>query len=468
MIKKLMLILILLCAQLPAQAELESRGVYTPNFFAELLDAEMYSDEMLYIVGVGGFIFVNVADPDNPKFKSRYNPGSIYTRFYNGKAAGNLAAGAARRDGLYLINIGQLDNPKLHAIYSLSNEKSQYKNISYESVDFKNNTAYAAIHGAGLEVIAISDPKLPRHIKIVNEPKNAWDVFIDGSLLYVADGDGGLKIFSLTDPRNPRFISTIATSGPAFEVIVENKLAYVAMGASGMDIIDVADPQAPKHLSQFEIPSGILNHLNYDDGFIYAATWDLILTIDVSNPAFPRLTGSKYAGNRAMGVAAYNGTAYVTDWYDLKIFSFSPRMQPDIMVKPYVFDFGFAGDNVPVIKTFKITNLGEQDLLIDSIYAKKTFYSFDQSELHIGPGREAELKITMTPTHDTNLTDQVHLESNDPDNTLFKIRVFGGSSGASVGDRASDFSLPALRDEQIYTLSEMRGKVVVLSLFASW
>ena len=40
-----------------AQDEFVQHGTYIPQFFSELLDAEIYSQNELYIVGVGGVHF---------------------------------------------------------------------------------------------------------------------------------------------------------------------------------------------------------------------------------------------------------------------------------------------------------------------------------------------------------------------------------------------------------------------------
>jgi thiol-disulfide isomerase/thioredoxin len=49
------------------------------------------------------------------------------------------------------------------------------------------------------------------------------------------------------------------------------------------------------------------------------------------------------------------------------------------------------------------------------------------------------------------------------------VNQFGGTSaGALEGQQAPGFSLPALRRDQPWELSELRGRVVVLNFWASW
>ena len=68
-----------------------------------------------------------------------------------------------------------------------------------------------------------------------------------------------------------------------------------------------------------------------------------------------------------------------------------------------------------------------------------------------------------------DLRSAVCIETNDPDQPLMELTVASSSTGSSVrvGDLAPDFSLPDL-EGQLHTLSEQRGRPVVLCYFATW
>jgi len=211
-----------------AQDEFTPLGTFYPDFFAELLDAEIYSPTKVYTIRVGGYVFVDVSNINKPEIIGQFNPGSIYNRFDNGYAAGQMALGAARNDGLYIIDISEMKQPILSKIHKTLG-------YSYESVALKNNIAYAAVHENGIELVDITSPTKPQLVGTLKSFENVWDVYVDGDYLYVADGKAGIQIYSITDPLNPVYRSSIQTTGQAKEIIIREPTAYISLGAAGFD-----------------------------------------------------------------------------------------------------------------------------------------------------------------------------------------------------------------------------------------
>ena len=462
--RKSILFVFLLYFSVWAIDEIELQGQYTPNYFSELLDAEIYNKNIAYILGVGGFIFVDIKQLDSPRFISRYNPSSIYIRFYNGIAKGDLAAGAARLDGIYFISIANITDPTLISIYNGNNEES----VSYESVDFSGTVAYAAVHERGLEVIDISSRAKPKSIKFINGLSNAWDVYLDGTLLYVADAGEGIKIFSVEDAGNPVLLGSATTSGAAFEITVKNSMAYVSLGANGFDIIDVSDPKNPQWRANYSVGFGILQHLDVQGTTVFASTWELVVAVDVSDPDNPRIMATEDTQHRAMGIAADSNRVFVTDWFTFNTYIFKDDLQPDIHVKPGVYDFGYQGSGVTIWHKFDVFNLGDADLEISDIQLSHKAFSIQDSQLVIRPGESRPVIVSFTPTYDTYYSDNLTFITNDDDETEYFVQLIGGENGVEAGDEAADFTLTALFEDVKYTLSDFRGQVVVLAIFASW
>jgi hypothetical protein len=465
MIKVYFIMALLVSTQVFSQIEFIQNSFYEPGFFSELIDAEVYEDNtnIIYVMGVGGFIFVSVADINNPEQIGWFNTGSIYKRFYNGIARGGLAIGAARENGLYFLNISNLNiyNPVLYTIYSNAD-------FTYESVDFINNYAYAAVHEKGVQVLEISNPDNPILVTTLQGLENAWDVYIDGDYLYVADGPGGVKIFSLINPENPVFVGSMNTSGFAGEVIVNNQKAYIALGAAGFDIFSVDNPLTPQFLSNYQIKFGIVNHLDYSNERIFLATWELVEAIDISDPLNPRLSASVDTDQRAMGVAAFNDRVFVTDWRFFRTYTFTDYNVPDIHIKPSVYDFGFQGVNIPIVKEFEIFNLGETNLEITDIVVDDNLFSVFPPNLIIPPESSAMVDVSFLPTSSNlNVNPKLSFHSNDPDESNKQTQLYGGAPRLSPGDPAPDFTLFSLDGEE-HILSDYLGKIVLLAFFASW
>lgn len=443
-----------------AQDEIIQQGVYNPNFFAELLDVEILNPNVAYILGVGGFVFIDISNINQPSLLGRYDPGSIYKRFYNGIAEGNLAVGAARLDGLYIINISSLSQPTLYKQYNPPDH-------SYESVDIQADYAYAAVHEKGIEVLDLANPSNPVSIAMLTNIENAWDVFIESTNLYIADGRGGLKIYSIANPANPQFESSIQTSGHAKEVIVENNIAYVALGAGGIDIIDVSNPQNPQLLSNFSTQYGIVNHIAVNNNYLFAATWELVMAIDITNPQNPVLVATEDTPVRAMGLAELDGNLYVSDWSRFRTYSFTNQNVSDIHIKPNVFDFGYQGSQVPVSKEFQIHNLGETNLLVSNIGVNNPEFTISPQSLEIVPGTYQFTTVTYTPSSPGGTSQHLNFETNDPDEGNKQISIYGGQSGLAPGSSAPNFTLPDLNGVN-HSLTDYLGKTVLLAFFASW
>ncbi len=445
-----------------SQDELVPNGVVTFPFFAEILDSEIYpdADDVVYQVGVGGFMFLDVSTPGAPVLMGRYDPGSIWIRFYNGEAKGDLALGAALEEGLYLLDISNLSNPTLRTTY-------QWNNWNYEAVVSQGDYAYLAAHVNGVEVVNISDPDNPFHADSFGGLENAWDVFIDGDHLYVADGPGGIKIYSLNNPATPSLVGSVLTNGSAREVTVVNGTAYVASGAAGFDIVDVSNPSNPQLLSNYNSGFGIINHLAVDGDVVFAATWEMVEAVDVSDLNNPLLLATEDTPDRAMGLAAENGRVYVSDWLRFRVFDFTDHTEPDIHIKPAIHDFGYQGDNVPIEQEFQIFNLGESTLNLSDVSANNSNFTLQSTQATIPPGEETVITATFTPSTAGTIFSQLVFTSDDPDEATKEVTVYGGQSRLSIGDVAPGFTLDDL-DGNTHTLDQYNGKVVLLAFFASW
>jgi len=88
------------------------------------------------------------------------------------------------------------------------------------------------------------DYRVPTMIGRSDVPNVTHDIFLSGSLAYVAC-DGGLLVFDVSDPYSPELIGSQATPDVAAGVTVVGDYAYVA-DASGLRTIDVSSPDTPQ------------------------------------------------------------------------------------------------------------------------------------------------------------------------------------------------------------------------------
>ena len=456
------LLIILLSIGVFAQDEFVETGTTSYPFFVEILDAEIHPDnsDIVYVVGVGGFFFMDVADMSNPTMIGRYDPGDIFERYYNGDVRGNLAIGAARELGLDFIDASNMAEPTLITRYQ-RNERT------YQGIAIRDNLAYAAIRKEGLEIIDISLPEMPQYIATVPEPENAWDVFLDDELLYVADGIGGLKIFDLSQPTNPQLLSGILGSGAAREVVVEGHLAFVATGFTGVDIFDVSNPSQPVFLSNYQPRFGTLNRVAVDGNTLFVSTWIHIEAVDISDPLNPYLKSTEDTRHRAMGVAADNGRVFATDWWIFRAYHYQNFIEPDIHISPQEFDFGFEGVGFPITRTIDVFNLGEADLVVENVIPTNSRWSVMDTSFTVPPGGRYPIEVTFTPSGIGTAFGNLRYISNDSDEPDRRSELFGGENRLSPGDEAIPFTLNDLEDNPVM-LEQFRGRVVLLIFFATW
>ena len=81
----------------------------------------------------------------------------------------------------------------------------------------------------------------------------AEDVYVSGSIAYLADINHGLAIIDVSDPANPTKLGQFDDdNGRAYDVYVSDTIAYVAERGEGLEIIDVSNPTSPTELGQFD------------------------------------------------------------------------------------------------------------------------------------------------------------------------------------------------------------------------
>ena len=117
-----------------------------------------------------------------------------------------------------------------------------------------------ALHTAeGIEIWDLRDTRSPERLSRLDLPevnggdyvKVAWQLFWQGSVLYVGASEEGIHAVDTSDPANPRLIRTIPTGelggiriGPIF--VVGNLLVATSMdNGSGFSVLDVSSPANP-------------------------------------------------------------------------------------------------------------------------------------------------------------------------------------------------------------------------------
>jgi len=186
----------------------------------------------------------------------------------------------------------------------------------------------------GVVVVDTGDPDAPSVLGQVAAPGSAVDVFVAGSLVYVADDEVGLLIVDVSDPSRPTLLGVENTPGEASGVVAAGPLAYVADRQLGVRVANVTDPAAPFLLRSIPMP-GITLAVALGDGYLYVAD-DLggMHVVDVRTPGAETIVHTSGAGLSNRDVSVDGDALFVARGTDgVQIFDVSVPAQPQPTVR---------------------------------------------------------------------------------------------------------------------------------------
>jgi hypothetical protein len=110
------------------------------------------------------------------------------------------------------------------------------------SVAVAGNHAYVLSYGLGLEVVDVTNKRVPSIVGQVGISDESFQVVTSGQYAYVANAGSGLTIVDVSIPAAPSIVGSIDTPGSAEAVAVAGAYAFVADSDSGLQVIDVTEP----------------------------------------------------------------------------------------------------------------------------------------------------------------------------------------------------------------------------------
>jgi len=442
--------------------QLQDVGVFLPPWFAEIQDVEIDGD-YAYVFGVGGLAIFDVSDPSSPSFQSRYEPpGHPYNRYYRGAVSGGLACGGAREDLLAIFDVSNPVNVSIRALHGIVG-------MSYEGAAIGGDYIYACRHNNGLEIINVAVPRSPVTVAEVTGLVNSWDVVLSGQHAFVADGVGGLVVVDITDPNLPVLVTSVPTSGSAVDIDVSGTTVVVCNGSAGIDIFDVSDPTAPVLVGSANT-SGLAITAAIAGTLVYVADWDDVETFDISNPAFPIPVGGEDTPVRAMGLDARSDLVIVADWSQLRLYSTGPTTRGDIHVTTKSINFGNVPVGATVDTSFTIGNTGGGAVnvsLVEDFGANFTILDPGPFTIPVGGTQEVGVRFFHAAAGYDATFIKITSDDSDEDVISFPVQADDNPQVLSLGNIAPDFTHFDTESAR-HSLSDYRGRVVVMAFFANW
>ncbi len=319
--------------------------------------------------GESGLLVIDISNPRRPRLLHAVDsPGCDVAVAVHGK----VALLTDEVNGLELIDLTALSPlPKIPFTFSAKLKK----------ILFHGPLALVAAEESGLLVLDMGQVDAPRLIGQVDTPGDSHDLVTRGRLVYLADGPGGVQIADLGDPHNPQLVGHIDTAGRITAVAILNDLllvadnphrqlllfnlgnprqprpgavlslpgqpkgifaadgkAYIACGKEGLVVVALTDPEHPRIIGQWrpawpqrDLLNGNLDKVLVKGQIAYLArSGQGLEVLDVSTPENPRLLAHRGGMRVAADLAAGNNQLYVADLPEGKIetFDISNPKQP--------------------------------------------------------------------------------------------------------------------------------------------
>ncbi len=161
--------------------------------------------------------------------------------------------------------------------------------------------AFVAWGSAGVGVMDVHDPTLPRSIAFFDTSGSTKSLQINGKYAYVADGTDGLRIFDVSNPNEPREegfyraepllqgVIQYKERGSAESVVIDKGIAYIAYGKLGLEIVSLGRENEPVFLKRIETKSSVYR-VTLDGTRAYlAAGREGLVIVDVEAPNAPKV-----------------------------------------------------------------------------------------------------------------------------------------------------------------------------------
>jgi hypothetical protein len=253
----------------------------------------------------GGLALIDITDPAQPQ------PDTVVLRAGSTEDIaidGQTAYVASQLAGMKVLDVSDPTRPEW-----VGDLTQSYRGITVFSVAARDSFAYVCWLSPFLRVVSVADPGSPVMVAACTTLNHPEAMVIRDSFLYVAE-DYRLQVVNVARPRQPRVVGTVNLPGMSREVILADTLAFVA--GQGMHVISVANPTSPRIIGLWD---RYARGIDLQDTILYAVTYtnsteDVLVSLDVRNPASPEVIDSVIVPRTMHDVAVVDTVAYCVGW----------------------------------------------------------------------------------------------------------------------------------------------------------
>jgi len=381
--------------------------------------------------------------------------------------------------GQYGFAVVKLNSDKLSLVKTI-----EEFGVLYEKMCVQGNYLYIAAHNKGFRIYDIQNPENTVLTGRLDEGfVDAFAVDVANDTAYVADGAGGLKIVDVSDKSQPVLLdgeNLETAAGTAESIAIKNGYIFMASGGAGIAVYKAGDLKS----RQFYPVGGCAEDMCWVGDYLAVSNMHGLvilrpnacgeLAIVARENAHRRGSSAKLRISMGIGVAPGN-RLLCANWNFMdvyKLVSADSSNQPDINCNVQRIRFSPEGGT----KQVTVKNSGRGVLNITEVRSLSSVFTTDFTGASLLPGDSVFFDIHYVKSSNDQDASIIGLKSNDPDEDILPIQVFGKTSFLDPGEDAVDFTLPSYiidpvtgqLTEELFTLSEHKGKVIWFSVYASW
>ncbi len=210
--------------------------------------------------GTGGVLELSIAQPELPKLinKIELSSGTAFGVFIEN----NKLYVAAGNGGVKIYSLENLNHPTEVASFGTA--------YSATNIFVRDTIAYISDYLDGLALYNVAEGSIGVKLSQTDVPVNGLDIYVQGDTAYVAGSVSGARIIDVSDPHAARQVAYIrpeefsVTRG----IFVDDSLMYLADAETGLHVIKLAE--VPSIVGHFQT-GGSARDVIVRDGIIYLA-----------------------------------------------------------------------------------------------------------------------------------------------------------------------------------------------------
>ncbi len=192
-----------------------------------------------------------------------------------------LIAGSRLNNGLYLVNISDINNPEINYYYD-------YKIGSVNEVKIQNNLVYAATD-SGLQILRIHGVDSLSLEGKLNYGKKTSLIEVSDSLVVIGGNYYDVHLIDVSNPAQPEYLNSIGITGYITDFILKDKNLFIGRANKPICAYDISNHNNPvlSWNSHYEASSFYIQ-----DNTLLTAKHDMLSIIDISNFDNPSLVNT--------------------------------------------------------------------------------------------------------------------------------------------------------------------------------